>query len=380
MNAKQLLTSPNDGSGIRSSPMRSECLIKYVGLVCVAVLLAACEQAATGEPKAPVGPPPAIVETVQIDEATLHVERRFLGEVRSARTASLAAGGAGEVLRVTVAEGDSVTRNQLVVQLDDAIVRRRLAQAEAALEQTAVRLAQAERDAERLSTLARDGFSAARESEQLQMERDALAAARAGQRAEVARLREEVDQHRVRAAFDGTVTQRMVDPGDWVQPGQAVVEVVSDESREVFVRVPSNVLDELSERPDVRLRRAGESVTGRIGGVVGALEPRSRTALLRILPEAAPEWLRDGDTVDVTLSLERTTDGVVVPTDAIVYGVAGVRVIRVIDGRAEPVDVVLEARSGERALVQTDMLDLGDVIVVRGNERVRPGQLLEVRP
>jgi RND family efflux transporter MFP subunit len=360
--------------------MHAQHVYSLAVLVCLSVLLAGCEQAATGEQKSPAGPRPALVETTHVDADTLRVERRFLGEVRSARSASLAAGGAGEVVRVTVAEGDTVRRNQIVVQLDDAIVRRRLAQAAAAVEQTEVQLAQAERDAQRLATLARDGYSAASESEQLRTRRDALVAAMAGQRAEVARLREELDQHRVRAAFDGTVTRRLVDPGDWVQPGQAVVEVVSGEAREVFVRVPSNVLDELSDDPDVRLSRADASLEGRIGGIVGALDPRSRTALLRILPDASPEWLRDGDTVDVTLTLARGTRGVVVPTDAIVYGVAGARIIRVAEGKAEPIEVVVVARSGDRALVETDTLSLGDEVVIRGNERVRPGQSLEVSP
>lgn len=358
--------------------MKLHHVYSLTGLVCLLALLAACEEAATGEQKASSGPRPAIVEVADIEADTLRVDRRFLGEVRSARTASLAAGGAGEVVRVTVREGDAVTRNEVVVQLDDAIVRRRLAQSQAALEQTQVQLAQAERDAARLATLASDGYSATSESEQLQARRDSLVAALAGQRAEVARLREEVDQHRVRAAFDGTVAQRLVDPGDWVQPGQAVVEVVSGEAREVFVRVPSTVLDELSDDPDIELTRAGESINGQIGGIVGALDPRSRTALLRILPDTSPDWLRDGDTVDVSLTLQRTTEGVVIPTDAIVYGVAGARVIRVKDGKAEPIDIIVHARSGDRALVETDKLAVGDQIVVRGNERVRPGQPLEV--
>ncbi len=344
------------------------------------VALVGCEEAAKGEPKAPAGPSAAKVEVVSVTDTVLSVERRFLGEVRSAQTASLAAGGAGEVRRVFVSEGDQVERGAVVLELDDALVRRRLAQAQAQLARTEVELAQAERDAKRLAQLAEDGFTPAAESEQLQARRDALIATRQGYEAEVARLREEVDQYRVRAAFDGTVTRRHVDPGDWVQPGEAVMEVVSGESREVFVRVPSTVLDELPEQPSVVLHRADEHVAAKLGGIVGALDPRTRTALLRILPNTSPDWLRDGDTVDVAITLERTAAGVVVPTDAVVYGVAGARVIRVGDGKAEPVDISVIARSGARALVATDRLAVGDVVVIRGNERVRPGQPLEVSP
>jgi membrane fusion protein (multidrug efflux system) len=317
------------------------------------------------------------VETVSVDSDVLIVERRFLGEVRSARTASLAAGGAGEVERVLVSEGDAVRSGQLILQLDDAVVRGSLQRARAELERNAVELAQAERDAARLNGLAERGFSAAADSEQLASRRDALEAQREGLRADVARLSEQVDRHRVRAAFDGTVTRRHVDPGDWVQTGQGVVDLVSTEAKEVFARVPSSVLDALPDNPQVRLRRGDETIDAALGGVVGALDPRSRTALLRLLPDSSPDWLRDGGTVDVAMTLERRTEGVVVGTDALVYGPAGARVIRVADGKAEPVEVAVVARHGDRVLVETQRLTLGDTVVIRGNERVRPGQPLQ---
>jgi hypothetical protein len=51
-----------------------------------------------------------------------------------------------------------------------------------------------------------------------------------------------------------------------------------------------------------------------------------------------------------------------------------VRVIRVTDGKAEPVDVKVLVEAGDRVLIAADGLSLGDELIVRGNERLRPGQ------
>jgi hypothetical protein len=122
---------------------------------------------------------------------------------------------------------------------------------------------------------------------------------------------------------------------------------------------------------DAQVDRVGASLEG----VVDALEPATRTALLRLEPEARPAWLRPGSSAQVAFHLG-ISGGVVVPQDALVQGVADMRVVRVRSGEAEPVVVQVLARAGDRALVRSvdGKLSKGDTIVTRGNERLRPGQ------
>ncbi len=346
----------------------------------ISALLAGCsEPEQSGEAKASP-PPPANVAVAKIDSTSLVETRQFLGDVRNAESAVLAPGGSGAVVRVDVLEGDEVKRGQVLVQLDDSILRARLREAQAAMGQTTVELGQAERDAERFGDLSAKGFHPQFDVEQLRSRKDALEAATEGQEASVRRLREEIAQMRVVAPFDGVVARRHVSRGQWVQTGEPAIELTSNGTLEVFVRVPAEVLDLLSTEKPAQIVRGTHRVDAEVAGIVGSLDRRTRTALLRVVPTESTNWLRQGDAVDVVLSLLRDDVGVVVPADAIVRGVSGARVFRVVDGKAEPHDVRVLVTAEASVLVEAKSLAVGDMVVTNGNERLRPGQPVAVQP
>ncbi|MFM2438133.1 MAG: hypothetical protein RLZ55_950, partial [Actinomycetota bacterium] len=99
------------------------------------------------------------------------------------------------------------------------------------------------------------------------------------------------------------------------------------------------------------------------------------TLPVRLVPTGTerPAWLLPGRFLDVELELPEE-GGVVVPRDAVTYGVRGARVVRVVDGAAQMVPVEVVVQSGDRALVRGDGLAAGQRVVTRGNERLRPGQ------
>ena len=146
--------------------------------------------------------------------------------------------------------------------------------------------------------------------------------------------------------------------------------VVSTDRAEVHVRVPENIVQHISVGDTVTIDGQPVAVLAR----VPTLDAETRTALVRL--EAPPRAIV-GEALDVTVPVEWTGRGVKVPRDALIADPEQARLVRVIDGKADvvPVEVLVSTRTD--ALVQADGLSVGDVVVVRGNERVRPGQ--EVR-
>jgi multidrug efflux pump subunit AcrA (membrane-fusion protein) len=111
---------------------------------------------------------------------------------------------------------------------------------------------------------------------------------------------------------------------------------------------------------------------------VRALDPTTRTAKLRLVPEEVPPWLMAGSSVEVAFAIERDGEGVVVPRDALVLGAVDTRVFEVVDGQAQPIVVEVVATANEEALVVGSGLEVGDQVVIRGNERLRPGQAVRI--
>jgi len=324
------------------------------------------------------GPPPARVWVGEVRAGSIEAQWSFLGDVSALQHARLAAGAPGEVRRVLVRVGDQVKQGDLLVEVDPSLAAARVRAASASKQAGSAQLERAQRDAERLSVAGPD-IAARAEIEQANSERKRAGAERGRLKAAEAEARAELGRHRVKAPFDGVVANRYVDPGDWVDPGIEVIELIDDRGVEVLTSVPPEVARFLSVDDKAILGRRGETAPATIRGIVPALDSESRTIRLRLVPDEPTTWLLPGAAVDVLLTIERSEDGaLVVPRDALVYGIANIQVVKSVDGKADPVPIEVLARGRDEVLIRAEGLAAGDSVVTRGNERVFPGQPLIV--
>ena len=346
-------------------------------LLGLSLMALACEGEAPAK-SGPNGPPPARVWVGEVRSGSIEANWSFLGDVSALQHARLAAGASGEVRRVLVRVGDYVKRGDLLVEVDPSLAAARVRAASASKQAGSAQLERAQRDAERLSIAGPD-IAAGAEIEQATSERKRAAAERGRLKAAEAEARAQLGRHRVTAPFDGVVATRHVDPGDWVDPGIEVIELIDDRDVEVLSSIPPEVARFLSVGDKASLGRGTETTVATIRGIVPALDAESRTVRLRLVPDAPTAWLLPGAAVDVVLTIERSEDGaLVVPRDALVYGIAGLKVVKSVDGEAEPVPVKVVARGRDEVLIRAEGLAAGDTVVTRGNERVFPGQPLIV--
>ncbi len=320
--------------------------------------------------------PPAPVVVTRIEATALVVERSYLGEVVARSDAALSTAESGRVRKVHVQEGSAVERGQLLLELDDRLARAELVEARATRQEVAVQLQQASREAERYRNLEREAVVSALEADREVDEANRLVAVGEGADAAIKTRSERVERHRIVAPFDGTVARRLVDPGDHLTAGEPALQLVTADHLELLVRVPEVTLDALPSMSKLEIGSGERRVAAELQGVVDALDPATRTALLRAVPRSRPPWLRAGSSVNVSFFVEET-GGWVVPRDALVYGIADVRVMRIEDGVAQPVVVEVMAKTGTHALLKAD-LKAGDPIVTHGNERLRPGQTVQI--
>lgn len=324
------------------------------------------------------GPPPARVWVGEVRAGSIEAQWSFLGDVNALQHARLAAGASGEVRRVSVRVGDRVKEGDLLVEIDPSLASARVRAASASKQAGSAQLERAQRDAERLSGAGPD-VAARAEIEQATSERKRAAAERGRLKAAEAEARAELGRHRVTAPFEGVVANRRVDPGDWVDPGVEVIELIDDREVEVLASVPPDVARFLSVDDRAVLAYKGESTSATIRGIVRALDSESRTVRLRLVPDEASTWLLPGAAVDVLLTIVRSEEGaLVVPRDALVYGIAKTQVVKSVEGKAAPVLVEILARGRDEVLIRAEGLAAGDAVVTRGNERVFPGQPLIV--
>lgn len=342
------------------------------------VFLVACGDPTAAAPSAAAAPAPVVVAAVR--EGALDDAWRLAADVRALARADLAPQVPGAVVSVAVREGDRVARGAVIAVVDPDLAAADVVVAEGAHAAAEADAALAQLEVSRLDGLA-EGVVSAQERDGARARRDA-AVARARQAVgALDRAREVLARHTLRAPFDGVVAVRRVDPGDHVAVGQIAVELVAYGGVEVVVDGPAALVGTLRVGDAATLHGpGGATATARIAGLVPALDPVARTARVRLEPAEFPSWLLPGAAVQAVLPFTRAQgEAVIVPRDALLEGAGGAAVVRVsAEGTAERLDVEVVSRNASDALVR-GALAVGDPVIVRGNERVRPGQAVQVQ-
>ncbi len=345
-----------------------------VGALCLS--LGACAEEASSQGTARESPP--LIDVAKVSTGPLQRTRTFYGLTRSKARAQLSPAEAGTVLEVMVREGDQVKTGQTLLRIDPGLVRARLKSVRAEKRQIEARRTLAYRQAERFESAGARAVPAA-EIDRATSEAEALSAQKDSLEAEEVSARVTLSRHQIAAPFDGVITRRFADPGDYIRPGEQALELVAENQVEVLVSVDAAALAEMDTTTKVVLEHGSQRVPARIIGLVRALDPQTRAAQVRVVPAEVNDWLIPGLAVDATFTFETRDDGFLVPLDALITDRAETRIVLVVEQKAQPVVVQVIRKGAQLARVRAEGLKEGTLVVTRGNERLRRDQKVQVR-
>ncbi|MDP6874794.1 MAG: efflux RND transporter periplasmic adaptor subunit [Alphaproteobacteria bacterium] len=178
----------------------------------------------------------------------------------------------------------------------------------------------------------------------------------------------------VRAPFPGVVTQRHTDVGAYVNVGQGVVTLIDDNALEIEADVPASRISSLTPGTEISARINGLSINARVRAAVPQENPLTRTRVVRFSADMAALRGHLAGNQSVTVAIPISSGQVVsVHKDAILKRRGNDIVFVVVDGAAQPRNIAIGDAVGGRFTVR-DGLQVGEVVVVRGNERLYPGQ------
>ena len=326
--------------------------------------------------------PPVEVETATTQPITEVL--RVSGTVTSRRDGVLSSAVGGLVTLLDVDAGDRVEAGQVLVGLDDELVRLNVRRAEASQAQAQSALADARRrlgEAERLVDergIAETEVRSLRA--EVEMDEAALAAASAG----LAEQRALLARHTVRAPFAGVVAERMSELGEWVSPGDSLLSLVATDALRFDFRVPQSRFNAITPGTPVRVlldAEPGEAWPGTIQAIVPVNDPAARTFLLRVEAPAAPAV--PGMSARAVIRIDTGRRAVVVSRDALTRHPDGRSAVWIAEGEGATATVSERTvRTGLEfgGLVElVEGLEAGASVVVRGNESLQEGQAVTVR-
>ena len=324
-------------------------------------------------------PIPVVVETAR--KAPLVNNLELSGTVTSPRVSRLSTAVPGLVTTVRFDSGASVRKGDLLLELDPALEEMAVRQAKAEVAEAEAELADTYRRLRIAENLAERSYGPQNTVDALKTEVDTRKAVIERTKAQQASAEERLSRHYVKAPYDGVISQRMVEAGQWVVPGTAVFELVAMDGLRIDVPVPQQYFPQLKHGADVTAKfdaLPDRVVPARIGALIPVSDPSVRTFTLRLLPKDERIEITPGMSARVDISLQSGREGIIVSRDALV---------RYPDGR---ITVWVIEENGKESLVKERRVEIGNSfdgvvhvrsglsegerVVVRGNESLREGQ------
>ena len=345
------------------------------------------------------GPPPAnvMVDTVKAEE--LVRQRVVTGEIRSRLTSALASQVEGFVVELRVDAGDVVKAGDVIARLDDARAKIEVDRARAELEfaRSVVAQREVERDnaardldrVEQLSELGSSGVSQLDSAKTLVASREALWAQANAEvvsaESDLALMERELADMTVEAPFDGRVTMKHSEVGQWIGRGDALVTIVSLTKLEARIDIPEDVYSAVvdAQEHEGKIEMMLPAIDGRVFGMISSILPSadslSRLFPVRIMVDDPDSKLRPGMSLSAWVPTGEPGEFVTVHKDAIVRTATGEVVYWSNDGVSAIAPITRLFAVGDRVAIRSAVLRDGMSVVVSGNERMFPGQPLMVQ-
>ncbi len=340
--------------------------------------------------------PPAIAQqtaAVEVDEVRVEPLVQtvpVIGRLVARQSGIVAARIGGPVADMRVSVGDRVKKGDVLAILDTARLQRQRALLAADVAETAAQIDLAEallvlrrQEMARLEGLKNSAaFSKGRHEDarqQVVVEQTSVGAAMARKaRAEANLALAEIDLYyaEVRAPYDGVVTLEHTETGSWVTGGGPVVSMVGDRQLEIEADVPATRIPALESGMVVSISLDDGSLhQAVVRAIVPEENPLTRTRQVRFTPdfEMTDRTLAVNETVVLQLPAGAYREIVTVHKDALITRQGQTFVYIAADGKANIRPVEIGTAVGGRFEVISGVVE-GELAVIRGNERLRPGQ------
>ena len=297
------------------------------------------------------------------------------GSVVSRDDAKLATSAAGR-LEYVAEVGTRLKAGDRVAKLEDETIRLRLEDARTEVARITAQRDLADRTRERLEKLTTTNSVAANQVDEARAQVSQYIAQLRQAEVHVRSAQHDLEQTELRSPFPGVVSERLVQRGEYVATGAAIAHVVDTTHLEARVQAPLALASLL--QPDMKLpvRMGDREFKASVRAVVPVGEERSRQFELRLSLTDAN--LLVGSAIEVALPEREVAQTLAVPRDALVVRGDGSYVMRIkADNTAERIEVKAGASDGELTAI-TGGITAGDVVVVRGAERLSAGQKVRI--
>ncbi|WP_343564162.1 efflux RND transporter periplasmic adaptor subunit [Kiloniella sp. b19] len=337
--------------------------------------------------------PPRPIAWIEIAETEFEQLRRISGILVAAENADLSFQVAGKIESIDVNLGDTVTKGQVLAELDQSSYELSSRASEGQLQEARARLTEARNEYNRQQDLFSKGWVAKASLDNAQAALDTAQSSVDIAQAQLELSQKDLTDTALRAPYDGKISSRLAEPSQQITAGQTVLIIEGKEGLEVSATVPETLIGKLQQNQSYAVRfpaLPGLALNGRITEI-GTQATQANAFPVTLLLADADDRLRAGMSAEIDFKFlgegrtGRSGKAFRVPPTALLAGEDGNAYVFIYDAEAKTVRrqaVQTENVLNNQVLVGKGLKE-GDVIATAGVEYLHDGQkvtLLGVGP
>ncbi len=321
--------------------------------------------------------PPRRQKLVVIDRAELRdmaPVAQYSGDVISENDARLSSEINGRLDWIAEV-GTHLNKGDVLAKLDDVFLQQQLREEQAIIASEQAKFNLHDKQVARYESLIKKNNVAADMLDQAISERAVSKNSVLAAQARLAQIQEYIDRSTLRAPFNGVISERFSQAGEWVQEGTELIRLIDIEQPEITVRVPQNIYPLVSLGDQVKIINSAETFNATIDTIVPVGTTTARLFELRLIPDyAAPP----GTLVRAVIPTAQPRRVVSVHRDALVIRHDSLTVFRInSENIAEQVSVSVGIGDGDYVEI-IGPIEVHDAVVIRGGERLRAGESVSI--
>ena len=293
-----------------------------MSLLCMSLLLTACNKQETADstPSKNQNNVELIAQDlIEVKTGNAVQKTAFTGTIRAVNQSSIQAQVTATATSVNAQVGQRVQKGQVLVRLNNQDNAARLAQAQANRASAQAQANQARLMMERKQRLLNQGFISKAEFEQSRVDYQTQLENVRAQQANVDIAQKADRDGIISSPISGVITQRQVEPGQTVAPGQTIFEIVDPDQLEIQAKVPSDMQADLKTGSKIEYRIQGNPnlLTASISRISPIADQASRQIEFFARPNETITSLSIGSFVDGEILSARQISGQLIPLDTI---------------------------------------------------------------
>ena len=314
--------------------------------------------------------PPAVISSATVQRETWQPVLKAVGSLVASNGVVIANEVVGVVNSIAFESGQSVTKGDVLLTLNDEVDQADLASLNAAEKL-------ANLNYKRLNKLIHENTTS---QSSLDEARAQLDSTRAQLQAKQAIIRKKT----VRAPFSGILGIRKVDIGQYLAPGTEIVSLQALEPIFADYSLPERYLQQLSAGQPMNvqvLAYPGREFKGRVSAISPRIATGSRSVRIRATLENPEQLLRPGMFAEVATELPARNNVLTLPERVISYAPYGNTVFLLVKKDNQLLVERRQVQTGEVRDGQVEIIDglaEGDVVAADGINKLRNGQAVKI--